>query len=156
MRAASMRQAPSASSMAPSGRTPRLRWRMMLPRTVSTCDRSAKKSVCLRIGCRLHTRLRCEPTIRSETATAAQAGLQDYDIIRCVNYIRSEAAAGRDPRQALRAAASGGGACPWADDRYLRPVLEDDALLCFDYDDDPQAMYVPDQPWRAKAAGCLL
>jgi hypothetical protein len=67
--------------------------------------------------------------------------LQDYDTIRCVNYIRSEVAARRDPRPALSEAVSGGSACrPWADDRYLCPVLEDDALLFFDYDDDAQAM----------------
>ncbi len=73
-----------------------------------------------------------------------QVVLQDYDIIRCVNYIRSAVAAGQDPRDALKAAAADGGMQrPWADDRFLRPVLEDDALLYFDYDDTTEAMCAP-------------
>ena len=67
--------------------------------------------------------------------------LQDYDIIRCVNYIRSAVAAGQDPRDGLRAAVADSSIQrPWADDRFLRPVLEDDALLFFDYDDIAEAM----------------
>lgn len=74
-----------------------------------------------------------------------QAALQDYEIICCVNYIRNEVAAGRNPVGALNAAAAASSEQrPWADDRYLQPVLEDDALLFFDYDDDAEAMCAPD------------
>lgn len=67
-----------------------------------------------------------------------QAGLDDYSTIRCVNYIRSEVLAQRDPRPALAAAAAGGAAGsakPWDGDQYMRPVLADDPLLFHEYDD---------------------
>ncbi len=63
-----------------------------------------------------------------------QNGLDEYDIIRVINFVRAEVKAGRDPRDTL-AASSSGGARPWADDAYLRPVLEDDALLCYDFEE---------------------
>ncbi|PNH04501.1 putative protein arginine N-methyltransferase 3, partial [Tetrabaena socialis] len=76
---------------------------------------------------------------------AVQTRLDEYGIMRLINYIRTEVAAGRDPRDALAAAAaaaSGPGAAaapaaahPWSDDRFLMPAAEDDALLCFDFED---------------------
>lgn len=75
-----------------------------------------------------------------------QAGLSEYDVIRLVNYIRSEVAAGRDPRPALAQCAAEAStptaldappAVPWADDDFLRPQLEDDTLLFFQYADEP-------------------
>lgn len=61
--------------------------------------------------------------------------MDDYGIIRCVNFIRSEVAAGRDPRSALHSISEQ--APTWlSDDSYLRPVMQDDALLFYDYDTD--------------------
>ncbi|GLC40712.1 hypothetical protein PLESTB_000030300 [Pleodorina starrii] len=69
---------------------------------------------------------------------AIQERLDEYGIIRVINFIRSQVAAGSDPLPLL-AAASGGGAAgaaaPWLDDRYLVPALEDDALLFYDFED---------------------
>ena len=67
-----------------------------------------------------------------------QAGLDDYSTIRCVNYIRSEVLAQRDPRLALAASVASGGAAspkPWDGDQYMKPVLPDDPLLFHEYDD---------------------
>ena len=84
--------------------------------------------------------------MEAEQWRCLQAALQEYDTIRCVNYIRKEVAAGRDPRSALTAAAAASSELrPWADDRYLQPVLEDDALLFFDYEDNAEAMCAPDR-----------
>ncbi|DBB07799.1 hypothetical protein WJX82_004343 [Trebouxia sp. C0006] len=64
----------------------------------------------------------------------AQKALTDYDTIRCVNFIRSEVAAGNSPLQALlhNSAAQR----PWEKDEYMRPVLPDDPLLFYDFDED--------------------
>ncbi|GIL52530.1 hypothetical protein Vafri_8372 [Volvox africanus] len=64
---------------------------------------------------------------------ALQERLDEYGIIRVINYIRSEVAAGRDPRPPLAASGSGGAA--WLDDHYLVPAMEDDALLFYDFED---------------------
>ena len=66
-----------------------------------------------------------------------QARLDDYNTIRCVNYIRLEVAAQRDPLSALAAAAQCGGvgSQPWEDDQYMQPSLGDDALLFHEFDD---------------------
>lgn len=67
-----------------------------------------------------------------------QAGLDDYSTIRCVNYIRSEVSAQRDPRPSLAAAAqsaAAGSPQPWDGDQYMKPVLADDPLLFYEYDD---------------------
>ena len=63
----------------------------------------------------------------------AQRRLDEYGVIRCINFIRSEVAAGRDPRQQLTTAAD---PPPWASDQYLQPVLPDDALLMYDFTDE--------------------
>jgi hypothetical protein len=68
--------------------------------------------------------------------------LDDYGTIRVINFIRREVAAGSDPLPALRAAAaaavagSRGAPWPWTSDEYLPPVIGDDPLLGYDYDDD--------------------
>jgi hypothetical protein len=69
-----------------------------------------------------------------------QLGLDDHGTIALVNYVRSEVAAGRDPRPALAAEAArpGGGdgaARPWGGDAHLAPFLADDPLLGYDYDE---------------------
>lgn len=69
--------------------------------------------------------------------SVAQEKLDEYAVIQLVNYIRSQVAAGADPLPALAAstsdsAATGSRPRPWQDERYLRPVLPDDALLFFD------------------------
>ncbi len=63
-----------------------------------------------------------------------QKSLTDYDTIRCVNFIRSEVAAGKSPLQALlrdNFAAQP----PWEKDEYMRPVLPEDPLLFYDFDE---------------------
>jgi protein arginine N-methyltransferase 3 len=75
---------------------------------------------------------------------ALQRSLDDYDTIKIINFIRAEVAAGRDPLPALvaaptaAAAAAGGSdasAVPWESDSYLQPVLADDPLLTYEYDE---------------------
>ncbi|KAK9823570.1 hypothetical protein WJX72_003898 [[Myrmecia] bisecta] len=77
-----------------------------------------------------------------------QAHLDDYSTIRCINFIRSEVAAGRDPLPALAEAAGapGQGARPWDDDKYLQPVLAEDALLFHDFGDEDTAPGGPGDP----------
>lgn len=80
------------------------------------------------------------------TPLTQQLGLDDYGTIRVINFIRAEVAAGRDPRPALSTAAAGsssagteaGAAAPWSSDTFLQPVLADDPLLTYDFDDEQQ------------------
>lgn len=58
-----------------------------------------------------------------------QERLGQYDVIKLVNFFRSEAAAGRDPLPALA-----GGSRPWDADAYFQPVLPDDGLLFHDWE----------------------
>jgi hypothetical protein len=62
-------------------------------------------------------------------------GLDFYATIKFVNFIRAEILSGKDRPDVSDAAA-------WADDKFLQPVLEDDALLFTldDLDDGPDAM----------------
>ncbi|GFR48908.1 hypothetical protein Agub_g10857, partial [Astrephomene gubernaculifera] len=69
---------------------------------------------------------------------AIQEGLDEYGIIRVINFIRTEVAAGRDPLPLLaasRSSTSTSASPAWADDRYLLPALQDDALLFYDYEE---------------------
>jgi len=81
-----------------------------------------------------------------------QEQLDEYDLIRVINYVRSEVKAGRDPLSGPNRTLPSGGspgaasssgdasasasalasAAPWRDDRFLIPVLAEDPLLCFD------------------------
>lgn len=70
-------------------------------------------------------------------------------MIGCINFIRSEVAAGRDPRPALRNLGRGS-PVPWADEQYLQPVLAEDPLLFYDWQDEAPP------PGSAGAAGCAL
>ncbi|KAL0040918.1 hypothetical protein WJX79_009981 [Trebouxia sp. C0005] len=65
----------------------------------------------------------------------AQKALTDYDTIRCVNFIRNEVAAGNSPLQALLHDNSAAQR-PWEKDEYMHPVLPDDPLLYFDFEED--------------------
>ncbi|GBF96074.1 arginine N-methyltransferase-like [Raphidocelis subcapitata] len=73
----------------------------------------------------------------------AKLSLDDHGTIRLINFIRSRVAAGADPLPALTAAAAAaaangaaGAAQPWASDDYLTPVLPDDPLLGYDFDEE--------------------
>lgn len=65
---------------------------------------------------------------------AVQERLDEYGIIRLINYIRSEVAAGKNPLPVLAAGGSSG-AVPWLDDQYLVPTMKDDAMLSYDFED---------------------
>lgn len=78
-----------------------------------------------------------------------QRRLDEYGLIRCINFIRSEVAAGGDPRPQLAAAAE---PAPWADDRFLQPVLPNDALLMHDFEEEEDAA----QPMCVERGHALL
>ena len=65
-------------------------------------------------------------------AVCAQVGMDEYEVIKCINFIRSCVSQGQDPRSELA-----GAVCapekPWRDDKYLIPVLPDDALLFHEF-----------------------
>ena len=71
-----------------------------------------------------------------------QLRLDDHDTFRVINYVRSEVAAGRDPRPQLTAAAASADSGdphtphPWSGDAYLVPVLPDDALMFYEFDEE--------------------
>jgi len=72
-----------------------------------------------------------------------QLSLDDYGTFRVVNFIRSEVAAGRDPKPALAEAAAAGekkegkaAAAPWDDDAFLVPVNPEDPLLFYEYEEE--------------------
>lgn len=69
---------------------------------------------------------------------AVQAKLDDYGVIKCINFIRTEVAGGRDPLPLLAAAKAG--QSPWEDEKYLQPALADDALLFHDYEGDVEVL----------------
>mmetsp|Transcript_10611 Transcript_10611/g.26766 ORF Transcript_10611/g.26766 Transcript_10611/m.26766 type:complete len:561 (+) Transcript_10611:325-2007(+) len=64
-------------------------------------------------------------------AFTAERRLSDYECIKCVNFVRATVAAGEDPLPALRKTE---GPLPFADDRWLQPVLEDDGLMFYDFE----------------------
>ncbi|CAL5225398.1 g8207 [Coccomyxa viridis] len=71
----------------------------------------------------------------------SQVGMDEYEVIRCINYIRTSVSQSRDPRSELAGAVSTPEK-PWRDDKYLIPVLPDDAMLFHEFGssvDLPQA-----------------
>ena len=64
-----------------------------------------------------------------------QVGLDDFQTIMCINFIRSQVAAGVDVLPSLAHVAAGGPR-PWQDERFMKPVLADDEMLLHDWDDD--------------------
>lgn len=61
--------------------------------------------------------------------------MDEYEVIKCINYIRASVKAGRDPRSEL-AGAVNTPIKPWQDDNYLIPVLPDDAMLFHELSSD--------------------
>ncbi len=61
--------------------------------------------------------------------------MDEYEVIKCINYIRASVKAGRDPRSELAGAVSTPEK-PWQDDKYLIPVLPDDAMLYHEFSSD--------------------
>ena len=64
-----------------------------------------------------------------------QVRMDEYEVIKCINYIRESVKAGRDPRSELACAVSTPHK-PWQDDKYLIPVLPDDAMLFHELSSD--------------------
>ena len=60
-----------------------------------------------------------------------QRELSDYDTITCINFIRAEVAVGNSPLSAL---ANGGAERPWEKDEYMHPIIAEDPLLFYDFD----------------------
>lgn len=66
---------------------------------------------------------------------STQAGLDEIETIMCINFIRAQHGKGTDVRSQLATAAAGDSR-PWKADKYMQPVLEDDALLTHDWEDE--------------------
>ncbi len=67
--------------------------------------------------------------------------MDEYEVIKCINFIRTCVSQGKDPRSELAGAVSTPEK-PWRDDKYLIPVLPDDAMLFHEFNspmDLPQA-----------------
>ena len=67
--------------------------------------------------------------------------MDEYEVIKCINFIRTCVSQEKDPRSELAGAVSTPEK-PWRDDRYLIPVLPDDAMLFHEFGssmDLPQA-----------------
>ena len=58
-----------------------------------------------------------------------QENLEEYDIFRCINWMRARVAAGSSPSPSPTSMLEWRG-----NDDYLKPVMEDDALLFHDYE----------------------
>lgn len=63
-----------------------------------------------------------------------EAQLGDHEVIKLINFIRQLVKSGADPGPQLQSV-SPGGEKPWSDDKFLQTVLEEDALLMYDYQD---------------------
>lgn len=57
-----------------------------------------------------------------------QHKLDEYGVIRCINFIRDTVASGGDPRPSLAE-----GTAAFEDFRFMHPVMADDALLSHDF-----------------------
>ena len=70
--------------------------------------------------------------VSDRNLSGIQVGMDEYEVIKCINYIRASVKAGRDPRSELAGAVSTPEK-PWQDDKYLIPVLPDDAMLFHEF-----------------------
>jgi hypothetical protein len=88
----------------------------------SAAQRPQQSLLCIRTG----------PGTPFQARKSAEHGLQyaldDYGIIKCINYIRRAVADGADPLPQLQQ-----GPAVFDDDKYLQPVRDDDALLFHDF-----------------------
>lgn len=66
--------------------------------------------------------------------------MTDYDVIKLVNFVRSEVKSGKDPKLALAPTAT---ERPWDDDQYLMPVFMDDPLMFFEFEDEDESTANP-------------
>lgn len=57
----------------------------------------------------------------------------EYVTLKVINYIRTEIAAGRDPRPSLTSFSPNNTSAPWSDDAFLCPVIANDELLLHDW-----------------------
>jgi hypothetical protein len=57
-----------------------------------------------------------------------QHKLDDFGVIRCINFVRTVVREGADPRPALAS-----GPAAFVNDDFMCPVLDNDALLCHEY-----------------------
>jgi hypothetical protein len=72
-----------------------------------------------------------------------QHALSDHEVLKCINFIRSSVSEGKDlPHLGSRPFA-------FQDDKYLKPVLPDDMLLCHDFAADDEARYGPEHDWHS-------
>ncbi len=69
--------------------------------------------------------------------THPQLRLDDFGTITCINYIRSEVQHGRSPLQELKQLAPGQ-PLPWSSDKYMMPVLADDPLIMYEFEDSDE------------------
>ena len=71
--------------------------------------------------------------MRSLDKVCVQFALDDYGVIKCINFIRRAVADGTDPLPQVQA-----GPDAFKDDQYLQPVRGDDALLFHDFSQDEE------------------
>lgn len=66
---------------------------------------------------------------------SSQAAFDEIETILCINFIRSQVAVGAEVLPLLTRAVSEESR-PWRDDRFMQPVLENDAFLLHDWETD--------------------
>ena len=83
-------------------------------------------------------------------AGCAQVRMDEYEVIKCINFIRTCVSQGKDPRSELAGAVSTP-VKPWKDDSYLIPVLPDDAMLFHEFGSSMDVL--PASPSRSGPVG---
>jgi hypothetical protein len=63
-----------------------------------------------------------------------QLRLDDFGTIKCINFIRSEVQHGRSPLAQLKQLTAGQ-PLPFSSDKYMLPVLADDPLVMYEFED---------------------
>ncbi len=85
-------------------------------------------------------------------ALASKLRLDCFGAIRMVNFLRSKEGRAADPKE-LMALTS---AKLWADDKYMKPVLEDDPLLMLDFEEEIEDQPLPMETGTAGAGDINL